>query len=77
MTDIYQIQLKEHLDNWWADRFADFNVSYTEAGTTLLTGPLPDQAALHGLLIRVRDLGLTILSLARVESGQGGFPSEG
>jgi hypothetical protein len=77
MTDIYQIQLKEHLDNWWADRFADLTVSYTEDGTTLLTGPLPDQAALHGLLIKVRDLGLTILSLARIEPGQGGFPSEG
>jgi hypothetical protein len=72
MTDIYEIRLKEHLDNWWADRFAGFVVSYTEDGTTLLTGPIPDQAALHGLLIKVRDLGLTILSLARIESGQKG-----
>lgn len=70
MTDFYEIQLKEHLDNRWADRFPDFDISYTEDGTTLLIGPVPDQAALHGLLIKVRDLGLTILSLVRVEPRQ-------
>jgi hypothetical protein len=70
MTDIYAIQLKERLDDRWADRFDDFVISYREDGTTLLTGPIPDQAALHGLLIKVRDLGLTLLSLVRIESGQ-------
>jgi hypothetical protein len=70
MTDIYEIQLKEHLDDRWADRFDDFVISYKEDGTTLLSGPIPDQAALHGLLFKVRNLGLTLLSLARIESGQ-------
>jgi cell division septation protein DedD len=67
MTHVYQIRLKEHLDNQWAARFEGFSLSHQEDGTTLLVGPVPDQAALHGLLMRVRDLGLTLLAVVRVE----------
>jgi len=70
MTDIYEIELKEHLDDQWADRFDDLVMSYREDGTTLLTGPIPDQAALHGLLLKVRNLSLTLLSVVRVGSEQ-------
>jgi hypothetical protein len=68
MVDVYEIELKEHLDDQWADRFEEFVISHREDGTTLLTGPVADQAALHGLLLRVRNLGLTLLSVVRIGS---------
>jgi hypothetical protein len=67
MGSTYQIRLKETLDNCWARRFDDWNVSYEEDGTTVLVGPVRDQAALHGLLGRVRDLGLTLLAVACID----------
>ena len=70
MPDIYEIRLRGHLDNCWSNRFDDFTISNQEDGTTLLVGPVPDQAALHGLLIRVRDLGLVLLSIVHVKSEQ-------
>jgi hypothetical protein len=69
MGSIYQIRLKETLDNCWARRFDGWNVSNEEDGTTVLVGPVSDQAALHGLLGRVRDLGLTLLAIACIEPG--------
>lgn len=77
MADIYQVCVKEHLDTRWASRFDGFDISYREDGTTLLVGSVPDQAALHGLLAKVRDLGLTLLAVVRVDPGQvGGSPSQ-
>jgi hypothetical protein len=63
MAELYRIRLREHVDSCWADRFDGFHVIYEDGGTTLLVGPVADQAALHGLLARVRDLGLTLLSV--------------
>jgi hypothetical protein len=63
VTEVYQIRVREHLDTCWADRFDDFSITREEDGTTVLTGPVPDQAALHGLLMKMRDLGLTLLSV--------------
>ena len=68
MTHLYEIRLKEHLDHRWSDRFEGFALSYREDGATVLVGPVCDQAALFGLLCRVRDLGLTLLAVFRVES---------
>lgn len=65
LTD-YRIKLKEHLDPKWSDWFEQMVISI-EGGQTILTGPVPDQAALHGLLIRIRDLNLTLLSVERIE----------
>ncbi len=65
MSDIYEIWLKEELDNRWSNRFHGFTMQHQEDGTTLLVGPVRDQAALHGLLGRVRDLGLTLLAVVR------------
>jgi hypothetical protein len=65
---VYQIRLKGHLDLEWADWFGDLTISLEEDGDTLLVGPVADQAALHGLLRKVRDLGVPLLSVTRVEA---------
>jgi hypothetical protein len=60
---IYQIRLKDYLSAQWADWFGGLTVTLEESGDTLLTGPVIDQAALFGLLKKVRDLGLTLVSV--------------
>ena len=67
---VYQIRIGGHLGDQWADSFGDMTLSREENGNTLLTGPVVDQAALFGLLKKVRDLGLPLVSINRVESGQ-------
>ncbi|MEP7356869.1 MAG: hypothetical protein ABI847_06480 [Anaerolineales bacterium] len=59
----YAIRVKGHLDQRWADWLADLTITHASDGTTLLTGPLADQAALHGVLNKIRDLGLPIISV--------------
>ena len=66
---IYQIRIKGHLDHQWKDWFENATISLTEDGDTLLTCPAIDQAALHGLLKKVRDLGLPLISVNRIEPG--------
>jgi hypothetical protein len=66
---IYQIRLQGHLSPQWADWFGGLAVTLEEDGDTLLTGPVVDQAALHGLLKKVRDLGMPLLSVNCVEAG--------
>jgi hypothetical protein len=63
---IYQIRVKGHLGDHWAARFEGLTISQERDGSTLLTGPMADQAALHGLLIRIRDLCLPLLAVNRV-----------
>ena len=65
----YQIRLKGHLGREWTDWFEGLTITLEENGDTLLTGPVIDQAALHGLLKKVRDLGMPLLSVNRVEPG--------
>jgi hypothetical protein len=62
----YRIKLKGRLDPKWSDWFEQMAMS-TENDQTVLTGPVADQAALHGLLIRIRDLNLTLLTVERIE----------
>ena len=62
----YEVRLTGHLDARWADRFERMTITLTENGETLLTGPVVDQAALHGLLKKVRDLGLSLVSVSPV-----------
>ena len=72
---IYQIRIKGHLDSRWSKWFEDLGMVHEPDGTTVLTGPLADQPALHGLLIKIRDLGLPLLSvnaLSPDERGRGG-----
>jgi hypothetical protein len=68
--ELYEIRLKGHLDDRWADRFESMTITLAENGQTLLTGPVLDQAALHGLLKKIRDLGLPLISVNRVQPGQ-------
>jgi hypothetical protein len=63
----YEIRLKGHLDARWANQFEGLTITLEENGDTLLTGPIIDQAALHGLLKKIRDLGLPLLSVNSVE----------
>ena len=67
---VYQIRIEGHLGPQWTDWFGGLTVTPGDNGDTLLTGPVVDQAALHGLLRRVRDLGLPLLSVLRLEPGQ-------
>jgi hypothetical protein len=66
---IYQIRLKGHLGSQWTDWFGGLRITLEDNGETLLTGPVIDQAALHGLLKKVRDLGLPLVSVNRLEPG--------
>jgi hypothetical protein len=63
----YHIRVQGHLDPSWQDRFGGVRIEQQEAGTTLLSGTLPDQAALHGVLLQIIRLGLTLLSLESEE----------
>lgn len=59
----YEIRLKGQIDESWSERFYGFVFTHESDGTTTLTGEIVDQAALHGLLKRIRDLGLTLISV--------------
>jgi hypothetical protein len=63
---VYQIRITGHLGRTWTDWFEGLTISLQDNGDTLLTGPLVDQAALHGVLKKVRDLGMPLVSVKRV-----------
>ncbi len=65
----YEIRITGHLDAHWTGWFDGLTVRHDADGTTVLSGLIPDQAALHGLLQRVRDLGLPLLSVTQIEPG--------
>ena len=65
--NIYQIKIKGHLDTQWSDWFDGLTITPEEDGNTLMTGPVVDDAALHGLLKKVRDLGMPLLSVNRLD----------
>ena len=67
---VYQIRIKGQLDSQWTDWFEGLTITLEDNGDTLLTGPVVDQAALHGLLKKVRDLGMPLVSVSPVEPGQ-------
>jgi len=66
---VYQIRIKGHLGRQWTAWFEGLTITLEEHGNSLLTGPVIDQAALHGLLKKVRDLGMPLLSVNSVEPG--------
>ena len=63
---IYQIRVRGVIDSRWSDWFAGLTLCPQANGDTLLTGPVRDQSALHGLLAKIRDLGLPLLSVERI-----------
>ena len=67
---VYQIRIKGHLGREWTDWFGGLTITLEDNGEMLLTGPVVDQAALHGVLRKVRDLSMPLLSVSRVEPGQ-------
>ena len=76
MPAYYEIKVRDHLDPRWSQRFAGLELTHLEENQTLLSGPLPDQAALHGLLERVRDLNLTLVSVVRNDPSSQEFEEE-
>ena len=74
---LYEIRIKGHLADRWAEWFEGLTLTREDNGETLLSGPVVDQAALHGLLKKVRDLGLPLLSVMQVEPKQAKGPDAG
>lgn len=74
---VYQIRLRNHLSPDWTAWFEGLTITLEEEGDTLITGPVTDQAALHGLLKKVRDLGMPLLSVNRVDSSPEHIRGEG
>lgn len=64
---IYQIRIQGHLGRHWANQFEGLNITLEDNGSTLLTGTVVDQAALHGILRKIRDLGVALLSVNFVD----------
>ena len=70
----YKIRLKGHLDSRWSAWFDGLGLTHESDGTTIISGLVADQAALHGLLQKVRDIGLPLISVTRIEPDQPGIP---
>jgi hypothetical protein len=68
-SGVYEIRIKGHLGNRWAAWFESLTITLEDNGETLLTGPVVDQAALHGVLRKVRDVGMPLISVARMKPG--------
>jgi len=64
--ELYQIIIEGHIGLDWSDSFEEVTIQHTEDGHTILTGSLPDQTALHGVLMRIRDLGLSLVEVKRI-----------
>jgi len=73
---LYEVRLTGHLDARWTAWFDGLTVRHDDDGTTVISGRIADQAALHGLLQRVRDLGLPLISVSRVEVPPADFPTD-
>ncbi len=64
---IYEIQLEGYLDQRWIDWLSGMSLAYTPDGLTILTGRLPDQAALHGVIGKILDIGIPLISVKRID----------
>lgn len=73
---IYQIRVKSHLGSGWTDWFDGLTITLEDTGNTVLTGPVVDQAALYGVLKKVRDLGMLLVSVNPLESGEADVQQE-
>ena len=73
---IYQIRIEGPLDQQWTDWFEGLTITQEEGGTTVLTGAIADQSALHGLLKKVRDLGIPLVSVNRIETAGSPNPDQ-
>src|SRR5262245_27152302 len=73
---VYQIRVKSHLGSNWTDWFGGLTITLEEDGNTLLTGTVVDQAALYGVLKKVRDLGMPLISVNLLDAGEAGVQQE-
>lgn len=73
----YRLRVVGHLDQHWSPRFGDLTLTHEDDGTTSLTGIVSDQAELHGLLTKVRDLGVTLTSVEVIDPAAGETAGEG
>ena len=71
----YEIRLKGHLDSRWAAWFDGLSLTHDSDGTTVISGPVLDQAALHGLLQKVRDVGIPLVSVAQINPDEPDVPT--
>ena len=69
MPEFYRIRVRGHLDSSWSEWFGGLRLTHEANGEMVLSGPIVDEAALHGVLAKVRDLGLPLLAVDRVEPG--------
>ncbi len=69
MSNFYRIRVGGHLDSGWSEWFEGLRLTHEPNGETVLSGPIVDESALHGVLAKVRDLGLPLLAVNRVEPG--------
>ena len=67
-NEFYEIRIKGQLDPRWSDWFEGLTITYQETGETVLFGPVTDQSALHGILAKIRDLNLTLMSVTQNQS---------
>ena len=65
----YEIRVEGHIGDSWSSWFEGLTIRHEESGETVLSGPLVDEAALHGVLIKIRDLGLPLVEVRRIETG--------
>ena len=72
----YQLRIAGHLDQHWSAWFGDLDLAHEDDGTTSLTGAIADQAELHGLLTKIRDLGVTLISLTVLDRPDTGSPTK-
>lgn len=70
MAITYEVRVKRHISQDWSEWLEGMRITHTPEGETVLAGPIRDQAALFGMLIKIRDLGLTLVSLSRIESSE-------
>ena len=67
-TQVYEIRVKGHLDDEWSEWLGGMSITLEEDGTSVLTGPVTDQSALHGLLLKIHNMGLPLISFRRIGS---------
>ena len=75
-TKVYEIRVEGHLDDEWSEWFGGLSIALEDDGTSVLTGPVTDQSALHGLLLKIHNMGLALISLQRIGSRRAKIDSQ-